>query len=553
VAPEADPRALVSRAGQIARRAGDELFFLQTCARAGMVGLDPPQKTLAIVHAVHRWGALGGACAIAAIRHGGRTGLVDELGALTFAEIDARANALANAWRARGLRPGDGVAILARNHRGFLDAAFACAKAGARAIFLNTDFAAPQIRDVAQREGTRMLVHDDEFSDLLTGIDPPLGRWRAWTDADTGAADAGTLESLIAAGDTSPPPKPARAGSIVILTSGTTGTPKGAPRDGVHSLAPAGGILSKVPFRGREATVLAAPMFHALGLMHAVLALGLGSTLVVRRRFDPAHVLDDLEQHGATALVVVPVMLHRILELGEEARTGRDLSALRIVFVAGSQLGADLCERALAAFGDVVYNLYGSTEVSYATIATPEDLRVEPACVGRPPRGAVVRILDDQGDELPAGEIGRIFVGNATAFEGYTGGGTKEVVDGLMSTGDVGHLDAAGRLFVDGRDDEMIVSGGENVFPREVEELLARHPAIADAAALGVPDPQWGQRLRAFVVARGGESVSADDVKAYVRDNLARYKVPRDVVFVDELPRNPTGKVLKRELAAVEP
>jgi fatty-acyl-CoA synthase len=165
----------------------------------------------------------------------------------------------------------------------------------------------------------------------------------------------------------------------------------------------------------------------------------------------------------------------------------------------------------------------------------------------------VVRILDDDGRPLPAGEVGRIFVGNATAFHGYTGGGTKEVVGGLMSTGDVGHLDDVGRLFVDGRDDEMIVSGGENVFPAEVEDLLARHPAVADAAAIGVPDPEWGQRLRAYVVVRPGEQVSEDDLRGHVRSNLARYKVPRDVVFVEELPRNPTGKVLKRELAAVEP
>ena len=538
-----DARSALGAATRLAGRAGDELFFVASCARAGMIGAEPPLKVLAGLRAYERFGPLGGACTIAALRHGERPGLVDERGSLTFVELNRRANALANAWRSHGLRAGDGVAILARNHRGFMDATFACAKAGARAIYLNTDFAGPQIREVSAREGTRMLVHDDEYSGLLDGLDPPLGRWRAW--ADEPGDD--TLDALIDAGDDSDPPKPASVSSVVILTSGTTGTPKGASRAQPRSLAPAGAILSKVPFRAGEATVNSAPMYHALGFLHAILAIGLGSTLVVRRRFKPELVLEDLERHRATALVVVPVMLQRLLDEGVE---DRDLSALRIVFVAGSQLGGELCTRAMQAFGPVIYNLYGTTEVSYATIATPEDLEAEPACVGQPPRGSVVKILDESGRELPAGQTGRIFVGNASAFEGYTGGGSKETIDGLMSTGDVGHFDIAGRLFVDGRDDEMIVSGGENVFPREIEELLARHPAIADAAAIGVPDDDWGHRLRAFVVPRASEELSEDDVKQYVRDNLARYKVPREVVFLEELPRNPTGKVLKRELAA---
>jgi fatty-acyl-CoA synthase len=202
------------------------------------------------------------------------------------------------------------------------------------------------------------------------------------------------------------------------------------------------------------------------------------------------------------------------------------------------------------AFCPVVYNLYGSTEVAYATIATPEDLAEEPSSVGKVVRGAVVKLLDDAGSPVVRpGQTGRIFVGNTIQFEGYTGGGSKEQLEGLMSSGDVGHFDAAGRLFIDGRDDEMIVSGGENVFPREIEELLERHPAVAEAAAIGVDDEKFGQRLQTFVVLRGGESLSEDEVKRYVSENLARYKTPRDVVFLEALPRNQTGKVLKRELA----
>src|SRR5690242_1946091 len=199
-------------------------------------------------------------------------------------------------------------------------------------------------------------------------------------------------------------------------------------------------------------------------------------------------------------------------------------------------------------FGDNVYNLYGSTEVAYATVATPEDLRAAPGTAGKPPRGTKICLFDEAGKEVPQGEVGRIFVGNEMAFEGYTGGGGKEIIDGLYSSGDVGHFDSEGRLFIDGRDDEMIVSGGENVFPAEVEELLGAHESIREAAAIGVDDEKFGQRLKAFVVLCDGANLSEDDVKGYVKENLANYKVPREVVFLDELPRNPTGKVLKRDL-----
>jgi fatty-acyl-CoA synthase len=498
--------------------------------------------------AFDRYGMLGGALSAAAIRSGDRTGVLDERGKLTFAELDERSNRLANAWREQGLRAGDGVTVLARNHRFFVDAVFAAAKSGARIILLNTDFAAPQIREVAGREGTDLLVHDDEYANMLEGIDPPRGRFRAWTDEQ----GDDTLEALIEAGDPSAPPKAETKPKIIILTSGTTGSPKGAPRSEPRSLAPVGGLLSKVPFRAREVTECCAPMFHALGFTGMILSVALGSTLVLRRKFDPAATLDSLENNRPTAMIVVPVMLQRMLDLGDDAFKQRDFSALKIIFVSGSALGPELAKRTINKFGPVLYNLYGSTEIAYATIATPEDLEDEPGSVGKVVRGAVVKILDDEGNEVSAGDTGRIFVGNAIQFEGYTGGESKEQLKGLMSSGDVGHFDSDGRLFIDGRDDEMIVSGGENVFPAEVEELLASHDSIEEAAAIGVEDERFGQRLKAFVVLREGADLSEDDVKQYVRDNLARYKSPREVVFVDELPRNPTGKVLKRELAETE-
>ena len=498
-----------------------------------------------MLRAMRDYGPVGASISIAAIRHRDRIALIDDRGAVSFTQLEARSNAVANEWRRRGLRPGDGVAILARNHRGFLDALFAAAKSGARIVLLNTDFGGNQVQQVLSREGADLLVHDDEYTDAVAGIDLRLGCVRAWSE--TPALD--TLDALIQCGDPAPPPRPGAKPKIVILTSGTTGTPKGAPLSEPRSLTPAGGLFSKVPFRAREVTECCVPLFHALGFGHVLLALLLGSTLVVRRRFDPQRTVDSLAEHRAAAMIAVPIMLRRIIDLGPEARAGRDLSALRVIFVAGSQLGAALCTEAMAVFGPVLYNMYGSTEVAYATIATPEDLAAEPGCVGGVVPGTVVKIFDGGGHEVPAGTPGRIFVANGIKFDGYTGGGgSKESIEGMLASGDLGHFDSAGRLFIDGRDDDMIVSGGENVFPAEVEEALAYHPDIREAAVIGVIDDQYGQRLHSFVALRPGASLTEQDVKDYVRQRLARFKVPRDVTFVDALPRNPTGKVLKRLL-----
>jgi fatty-acyl-CoA synthase len=295
--------------------------------------------------------------------------------------------------------------------------------------------------------------------------------------------------------------------------------------------------------------MVAAPMFHSWGFVHFTLGMALSSTLVLNRKFDPEATLSLTAQHEATALVVVPVMIQRILDLDDAILDRYDLSKLRVVPVSGSALPGPLAEKWMDHFGDNIYNLYGSTEVAWATIATPKDLREAPGTAGRPPYGTVVKLYDDDGNPVTgAGETGRIFVGNDMQFEGYTGGGGKDVIDGLLSSGDVGHFDDTGRLFVDGRDDDMIVSGGENVFPAEVEDLLSGLDEVAEVAVFGVDDEKFGQRLKAVVVTRNGAKLTEADVKKHVKSNLAGYKVPREVDFVDELPRTSTGKVLKREL-----
>jgi fatty-acyl-CoA synthase len=550
------PGQAVAKLQQYAERGASEMHYLRKIIEAGGIRLESPQNYAAMAADIRKWGEIGMLPSFNARRTPNRAAIIDDDGAVTYKELDEAANAVAHGLLAKGVHGGDGVAILARNHRWFSIANFGCARVGARIILLNSEFSGPQIKEVAEREGAKLIIYDDEYAKAVSKADPPLGKLRALgenpdSDEPSGSTDD-TLADLIAANSKSPAPKASKHSSIIILTSGTTGTPKGANRSTAPTLAPIGGILSHVPFKAGEVTSLPSPMFHALGYLHATIAMFLGSTLLLRRRFKPPLVLEDIEKHKATALVVVPVMLSRILAALEKMDEKPDLSSLRIVFVSGSALGADLAERGLKDLGPVIYNMYGSTEIAFATIAEPKHLEFNSSTAGPVVKGVKVKIFDDNGKELPQGEVGRIFVGTSFPFEGYTGGGNKQIIDGLLSSGDVGYFDERGLLYISGRDDEMIVSGGENVFPAEVEDLISGHPDVVEATAIGVEDQEWGHRLRAFVVKKQEASLDEDTVKHYVRDHLARYKVPREVIFLDELPRNPTGKILKRELREID-
>ncbi len=528
----------------------DSIFEAKVLREAGILEPMRPDKALKIGGTFLRWGASPATgVTTAAIHHPHELAIVDERGALSWERLHRRTNALAHSLAEMGIGYGDGVGIMCRNHRGFVEATLASAKLGASALYLNTMFAGPQLAEVTKREGPKALVCDEEFTDLLSGVDPSVQRIVGWCD---GEVSAPTLESLIEAGDESdhkPPPDKPR---FVILTSGTTGTPKGAQRSSPDGLLALASLIDKIPFRSRMTMMIAAPLFHSWGFFHFVMSLPTASTMVLRRRFDPEETLQAAEQSRADVLAAVPVMIQRILTLPEETLDEYSLPALKITSLSGSALPGELAIEWMDRFGDNVYNLYGSTEVAYATVATPEDLRAAPGTAGKPPRGTKIRLYDEAGKEVPRGEVGRIFVGNEMAFEGYTGGGGKEIIDGLYSSGDVGHVDEAGRLFIDGRDDEMIVSGGENVFPREVEDLLADHDAVEEVAVIGVEDAEFGQRLKAFVVIRAGDEVSEGELTAHVKAHLASYKAPREVEFLEELPRNATGKVLKRDLHARE-
>jgi fatty-acyl-CoA synthase len=533
--------------GGIGNKVGEKFDVYRVLAGTGIVKPARPDQLVRMGMAFARWGFTpASGWGIGAARYPKEKAIVDDEGSLTFAEIDQQSSAIATALASKGVEEGSAVGVLMRNTRWFPLTLSALSKIGADAVLLNTGFGAPQIADVCDREDVKAVIYDAEFDNLFEEASDDLLRILGYVGEDEDTEGKQTLADML---DTKPKlGRPKHNSRQIILTSGTTGTPKGAPRS-VEGAEPAAAFLSMIPLKARETTVIAAPIFHAWGMAHLGLALLLSSTVVISRKFDPEHTLRMVDENKATALIVVPVMMQRMLDLDESVRNKYDTSSLRVCAVSGSKLDGELSTKFMDAFGDVIYNLYGSTEVAYATVASPQDLREAPGTSGRLVMGTKIKLIDQQtGEEVKQGEIGKIFVGNPFIFTGYTGGEDKDRIGDLVASGDLGRFDEEGRLFIEGRDDEMIVSGGENVFPAEVEDLLNKLEGVREVAVVGVDDEKMGQRLAAFVVQDDNGSVSEDDVKNYVKENLARHKVPRDVTFIDELPRNATGKVVKRKL-----
>ena len=508
---------------------------LETVKNAGVYG---PQATLTI--------------------QGGRKypslpALVDERGTLTYKQVDDKSTALARGLDRLGIDAGSVVGLLCRDHRGLIIAMAACGKVGARFVLMNTGFAKPQFADVCKRENVEAVLHDSEFLDLLDALPADLPRVLTWVDEGTDPpAGVPTIDDIIAANSSDPLPAPTKPGGSVILTSGTTGLPKGAPRAKVSPLATAE-LVDRVPFPRKGTMVIVSPIFHGTGMVTYLVGATLGNKVVTSRRFKPERTLQLIADHKADMLVAVPTMLHRMVDLAPEVIASYDTSSLKTIAIAGSALSPELSNRVQDTFGDVLYNIYASTECGFATIATPDELRSAPGTAGRTPVTSEVVLFDAHDRRIDgADKRGRIFIRSAARFEGYTDGRTKQVIDGFMSSGDMGHFDENGLLFVDGRDDDMIVSGGENVFPQEVENLLVEREDVSDAAVVGVDDVDFGKRLRAFVVLTPGAQQDAEQIKLYVKNNLARHKVPRDVVFIAELPRNATGKLLRRALVEMD-
>jgi acyl-CoA synthetase (AMP-forming)/AMP-acid ligase II len=522
-----------------------------TLGRAGLIAPLRPDKYLRMAAAMRREriSATSG-FAGAARRCPDRPGLIDELGTLTWRQLDQRADAFAAALQAL---PGGApavIGILCRNHRGFVDALVGANRVGADVVLLNTSFAGPALADVVAREAPDAIVYDEEFTAMvdrgLAGRDD-ITRILAWTDSTH--PDGRTVEKMIAAHAGRRPKRPARKARLILLTSGTTGSPKGAKRSG-GGAGDLVAVLKRTPYRVGETTVVMAPMFHAWGWSQLVMAATLACTVVTQRKFDPEATLALIDRYQATGLSVVPAMFDRIMELPDEVRNRYSGRSLRLAVASGSRMRPDVVIAFMDQFGDVIYNNYNATEAGMIATATPADLRAAPDTAGKPAEGTEIHILDSDFNELPPREVGQIYVSNSTGFDGYTTGTTKDFHAGFMASGDLGYLDEAGRLFVVGRDDEMIVSGGENIYPIEVEKTLVTHPAVAEATVLGVDDEQFGQRLAAFVVLKPGAQATVDELKQHVRDNLANYKVPREIVILDELPRNITGKIIRKDLLA---
>ncbi|MDA3646396.1 AMP-binding protein [Saccharopolyspora indica] len=529
----------------VVNRVTPGMHTLFVLAKRGVLRPLRPDKVLRIVRAWRHWGItppLG--FAVGAVRHPDRPAVIDERGALSYAELEQRTSRLANGLRKR-VKRGTRVGVLCRNHHGPVETIVAAAKLGVDVVLLNTGLTGRQLADVITEQQVGVLVLDAEFRAQLAELPAEVDQILAWTD---GTTRRDTLEHLIATSSPRRPARPRRHARMIVLTSGTTGTPKGARRPDPPSLSPAASILSRLPLDSGERMLVSAPLFHTWGLAAFQLGAVLGATLVLRRKFEPEEALASVQRNRCTAVFAVPVMLQRLLDLPEQVRDRYDHSTLRIVASSGSALPADLATRFQRAFGNVLYNLYGSTEVSWVSIATPQDLRAAPSSAGRPPRGTTVRILAEDGSPVERGSTGRIFAGNDMLFEGYTNGSGREIHDGLMSTGDLGHFDASGRLFVVGREDDMIISGGENVYPKETEDVIARLPEVSETAVIGVEDPDFGQRLAAFVVLRPEQELEAEQLRERIRDRLPKFALPRDVVFLAELPRNATGKVVPREL-----
>lgn len=504
--------------------------------RSGLLRPPGPRALLRTLREVGR-GRMNPATllAVAAARWPDRPAVIDEDGVSHYREVQARTESLAAELYRHGVGRGRAVGILCRNGRRFVEALFAVASVGADVVLLNTDFRTDALAGALSEHRIATVVCDDEFAD----------RVRAAADAVI-VIDPATARTH----DRDRRPKVAAAGRIVLLTSGTTGKPKGVPRQPTIGSAAVGvgaSILDRTGLRTGSRIAVAVPMYHGLGLGMLILTIALGGTTLTRRRFNAEAALVDASRYRAEALTAVPVMLARLLDLPAAVRAQNPLR-LKVVISSGARLDPSLARRFMDTYGDIIYNGYGSSEVGIGALATPADLREAPETVGRPVAGCPVRIFDENDTPVGPHVTGRIFVGGDLRFDTYSGGGTKDVVGNMTSTGDMGYFDDAGRLFIVGREDEMVVSGGENVYPRGVENALAEHPDVADNAVIGVPDHEYGQRLAAFVVPQQGIEVDTAAIRDYLKDRVSRFEQPREITIVAKIPRNPTGKVLRDEL-----
>jgi fatty-acyl-CoA synthase len=445
------------------------------------------------------------------------------------------------------------VLILVKNRIEFFILGLAANRAGASAVTCSWRSTVPELAYLAGHSGAEAVFFDAEIEGTIRDAVKALTAVPRRNFISVGGAVAGfpALEE-IAAAEREQLEDGSHEAPLVMYTSGTTGKPKGAVRKLQKSvLASALAFVEQTPMTLGEVHLSVCPLYHATATGFSNMAFLLGGTCVVLGSFTPESFLDAVERHRVQSTALVPTMIHRVIEHGADNIRARDLSSLRAIFSGGAPLGGQLAIDAMNVLGDKIYNFYGATETGLVTVATPADLRAAPGTIGRPIPGNEIRLVDDLGRDVKDGEVGELFAKNGMMVEGYHADpdATREsMLQGYFSVGDLARRDAGGRYHIEGRKRDMIISGGVNVYPAEVEAVIEKHPAVAEVAVVGVPDREWGERVRAFVAKRPGRDLTDDELKAWCRERLAGPKVPRDFVFLDSLPRNPTGKVLKRDL-----
>ncbi|WP_437522851.1 AMP-binding protein [Sorangium sp. So ce726] len=478
----------------------------------------------------------------------------------SFFALNEAIDRLGYALDRRGIAPGVTVLLALKNRPEFLMCQVALARVGASVVTASWRSTPAELAYLAGHSGARLLLFDAdiagvirEAAPLLEGIPPE--EMIAIGERAPGFSHLDDLLAERAAERGASPDRSERA-AVVMYTSGTTGKPKGAVRGfGGGIVLPALGAIGATPMRAGDVHLAVCPLYHLTALGFVNLSLIAGATIVILPEFQPELFLEAIQRYRVTTTAVVPTMLHRVLELGEARLRAYDTSSLTAIFVGGAPLAPALAAEVMAAFGDRLFNFYGATETGIVTIAGPEDLRASPGTIGRPVAGIELLLAREDGTPCQDGEVGELYVRSSLLVSGYhrDPGATRESTrDGYFSVGDLARRDARGCYHLEGRKRELIISGGVNVYPAEVESVLHDHPAVAEAAVVGVPDRAFGERVRAVVALRPGAVASEGDIRAHCRARLAGPKVPREVVFVDALPRNPTGKVMKRELAGPE-
>jgi acyl-CoA synthetase (AMP-forming)/AMP-acid ligase II len=473
---------------------------------------------------------------------------------MSFSELDRAIDQAVGLLGALGVRRGESVLIMVKNCPELLVLQMAASRLGAAAVAVSWRSTAGELSYLLENSGARVLFFSSDRDEAVRGC-PAFaqagGSPRAVAVGGDVPGFVGFDELLSAAPPTASFESESGEASLVIYTSGTTGKPKGAVRRfDRRATLPILGFLTETPFRVGQRHLVVCPLYHATAFAFVGLSFVLGNTVVLLD-FEPQAFLDALERHRIHHAAVVPTQLYRTLELGLGAIRARDTSSLLAFFSGGAPLSGALASRVMDAFGDKLFNFYGATETGLVTLAKPHDLRVAPGTIGRELAGNAVRLLDEEGRDVPLGEVGELYVKSGNLVAGYhaNDAATAEATrEGFFSVGDLARRDARGYLFIEGRKRDMIISGGVNVYPREIEAVLALHPQVGDAAVVGVPDPEWGERVHAFVEARAGASIDLASLRSHCRERLAGPKRPREFTVVDSLPRNPTGKILKREL-----